>query len=173
MNEKAIFWIHPSSYTYRMDEPDRLLETVWVERKGWGFLKRRDLWVQRESTRDELAEAGFEPRKPVSDPDVIVCPICGMYTCALPGSLVKKHLSECGGGDEEWQKIESTLITRERVRLHEQRILAEIERQKAEQIEKERRDRFERIREENLARQVQKDRKKRIREETKREWKKR
>jgi hypothetical protein len=168
MDEKEEFWIHPSSFTYRKDEPDRRMETVWVERRGWGFLKRKDLWVRRESTPDHMAAAGFEPRKPVSDPDVILCPVCGMYTCSLPGSILKKHLLDCGGNAEDWQKMEDSLINRERVRQHEERILAEIEREKEELIEKERRERFDRIREENLARQTQKDRKKRIREETKR-----
>lgn len=172
MSEKQAFWVHPTSYTYTTEEPERLLETIWVERPGWGYLKARDLWIRRECTLEELLEEGYVERKPVWDGTVTVCRQCGMYISGIPGLLVERHLAECAGGAEDFTKLEENLISQQRILQHQKKILEEIRRAKEEQEEAERRERFDKIRDEALLRQQQKDRKKRLKEETRNQLKK-
>jgi hypothetical protein len=164
MNKHEI-WIHPGTYTYRNDPPDKLLETIWRETSGWGYLKCRDMWVRYEGPALQLSEMGYALIKGPSDPGVSVCPYCGLYMMDIPGSLMSKHLAKCGGNDENWNAIEETIITEQRRVMYEAKINAERLRLIAEQEEEEKRERQDRIREELLARQLQKDRKKRIKQE--------
>ncbi len=173
MAKKRTYWIHAASLTYREDSPEKMIETLWVARAGWGYLKRRDLWVARESTVEELVAQGYAPRRPPSDEEVSLCPRCGMYICSIPGYLVHKHATECGGGAGEGSALDEALIQAERLKKYEQKILADKLREAAEQEEMERRERFDRIRDEQLARQLSKDRKKRLKEETRQELRKR
>jgi hypothetical protein len=173
MPTKRTVWIHAASFTYRLDEPDRLLETLWCERPGWGYLKRRDLWVKREADLGELRAAGFHPRRPESDEDVHICPFCGVYMSSIPGSLVNKHKAECGGFGEDWMALEDALISDVRMKRYEERIAEDTRREQEELVEEERRERQDRIKEGLLIRQLQKDRKRRLKEETKEEWKRR
>jgi hypothetical protein len=163
------FWIHPATYTYRFDEPERMLETLWCERPGWGYLRRRDLWLRVETTAEELDRQGFVPRLPPAEDGARLCPYCGMYICGIPGFLVEKHLGECRGGEENWMRLEDILIDDVRRTRYERKILEQQLREQAELAEAEKRERFDRIREENAARQQSKDRKARLRRETKEE----
>jgi hypothetical protein len=173
MPTKQSFWVHPASFTYRTDKPYKLIETLWVERPGWGYVRRRDLWTERECSLKELKDEGYRLRRPDSDDLVRHCPFCGMYICEIPGYLVQKHFSECGGSAENWQAIEETLISDQRMKKYEAKILAQKAQELADLQDAEKRERYDRIKEEMSLRQLQKDRKKRIKEETKQEWKKR
>jgi hypothetical protein len=173
MIKKQTIWVHASSYTFRLDEPERILETIWTERPGWGYLRRRDLWVRRECSVDEMQKEGYVLRVPVSEDGARTCPHCTMYICGIPGFLVKKHIAECGGAGDTWTKLEAMVIDEQRVRIHEANLLAEKLRMEKEMEEAERRERFERIREENVARQRGKDRKARLKKETREELRKR
>ena len=169
MRKQQTFWVHPASFTCRLDMPDQILETLWVERQGWGYLRRRDLWIKREGSLEELEAEGYVLRKPLGDEDVRVCPYCGMYMYAIPGSLVQKHISHCRGGNEDWQKVEDAIISEQRMKVYLAKILAEKLREQAELEDIERRERHDKIREGMMARQARKDRKKRIKEEAREE----
>jgi len=156
-----------------MDKPEKPIETLWVQRQGWGYLKRRDIWVELESSQEQLRDLGFVLRRPDSDDLVRCCPFCGMYICDVPGYLVQKHFSECGESAENWQAIEERLISDQRMKKYEAKMIAQKLQEIAELQEAEKRERFDRLKEEISMRQQQKDRKKRIRAETKEEWKKR
>ena len=164
MAGKERYWVHAASLTYREDPPEKLIETLWVQRAGWGYLKRRDLWVLKECSREELVAQGYALRRPVPDEEVLNCPHCGMYICSIPGYLVHKHIAQCGGGAGEGQAMEEALIQDQRMKRYAQKILAEKLREEAELEEMERRERFGKIRDEQLSRQLQKDRKKRLKE---------
>jgi len=166
---KEVFWVHPASFTYRLDEPERILETVWTAHPGWGYLRRRDLWIRREGAVAEIKAQGYVERKPLSDEEVMNCPFCLMYISSIPGSLVQKHLAQCGGSVEDWLKFEQEVVEDVRRRNYEKAVLEKRMRELAEQEALERKERFERVREELAQRQLEKDRKKRLREETKQE----
>jgi hypothetical protein len=170
---KQTVWIHPATFTYRFDQPEKLLETLWCERPGWGYLKRRDMWVKRETTEEDLKAAGFEPRKPLDDSDVRTCPFCGLYMSSIPGSLAEKHKSQCGGSSEDWQKLEEQMIQDQRTLRYERQIVERKQREKEESEAQEKRDRQDKIKEEMQARQLSKDRKKKMKQETKDDWKNR
>jgi len=173
MNEPQTVWIHAASFTYSHDRPDRLIETIWAERPGWGYIRRRDIWMQKECSPQELDANGFVLRKPLSDEEVRFCPYCGMYICSVPGSLVRKHLAACGGSMEDWRKLEEMVIQERRVRNFEAQLAARKQREMEEMDEEQRRERFEKIRDDMLSRQQAKDRKKRLRDETREELKRR
>ena len=136
-------------------------------------MRRRDLWIKRECSLEELVAEGYVLRKAAGEEDVVVCPCCGMYMHAIPGSLVQKHISQCRGGNEDWQKIEDVIISEQRLKVYLAKILAEELKEQAELEDAERRDRYDKIREGMVARQTRKDRKKRLKEETKQDWKNR
>ena len=168
-NPSTVLWIHPGSFTYRVDEPEKPLETIWSAHPDWGYLRRRDLWIQTERPEKDMVNEGYVARKPLTDANVRTCPHCGMYICSIPGALVKKHLSECGGRGENWLKIEEAIVSDHRRRNHEAKILAEKMREKAELESLERRERFNDIRESAVAKQLAKDRKRRLKQQTKEE----
>ena len=170
---KRTFWIHPATFVFQRHEPPKLLETIWVAHPGWGYIRRRDLWIRQECSLEELLERGFMERKPLADGEAMNCPHCGMYICSIPGALVKKHFDECGGMAEDWLAIEATVIDEKRIKDYERKLEDEAAREAQERLMEEKRERFDRIKSEAQARQIQKDRKKRLREETKREWKRR
>jgi hypothetical protein len=173
MRSKQSFWIHAASFTYRADKPDKLIETLWVERPGWGYVRRRDLWTLCECSAEDLRARGYMLRRPDSDEFVRHCPFCGMYVCDIPGYLAQKHFSECGGPAENWQTIEETLISDQRMKKYEAKIIERKLQELADQQQAEKRERYDRIKEEMSLRQQQKDRKKRMKEETKQDWQKR
>ncbi len=173
MTNKQTIWIHPTSYTFRLDEPERMLETIWSERPGWGYIRRRDLWLRKEASVQEMQRAGYVLRVPVSEDGAQTCPHCGMYIFQIPGFLVKKHIAQCGGLGENWAKLEENMIEDQRIRIHEARMLAEKLQMEREMVEAERRERFDRIRGDNLSRQRTKDRKARLKRETREELKRR
>jgi hypothetical protein len=173
MDTKQFFWIHPASFTYREDRPYKLIETLWVERPGWGYIRRRDLWAQSDCSAEELQAEGYTLRRPDSDDRVRHCPFCGMYICDIPGYLTGEHFSECGGSAENWQAQEETLIADQRIKKYEAKIMAQKLQELADLKEAEKRERYDKIKEEMSSRQLQKDRKKRLKEETKQDWKKR
>lgn len=86
---------------------------------------------------------------------------------------MQKHLAECGGPAEDWQTVEETLISDQRIKKYEAKIMAQKLQELADLKEAEKRERYDKIKEEMSLRQLQKDRKKRIKEETKQEWKQR
>ena len=165
MEDTRTVWIHPSSYTFRLDKPDRILETLWSERPGWGLLRRKDVWVMKECSIEELIQHGYVMREPVTQGGAVICPTCGMYISGIPGQLVRKHFAECSGHGEDWQKQEQALIDDTRLRQYQAKLLAEKLRLERELEEAEKRERFDRIKEENLARQQQKNRKARLKRE--------
>lgn len=167
MSKEQTFWVHQASFTYRTDPPERPLETVWSARKGWGYLKRRDLWIEKRCRLDDLLDRGYEAMKPPDGNSVIVCPHCGTYISDIPGSLVSKHMAVCRGGGEDWLAIEDVIIHDIRVKQYERKILAAKLREQQEQEEAEKKERFDRIRDDAQARQLSKDRKKRLKQETK------
>jgi len=173
MSEKRTVWIHEASFTFRLDEPTRILETIWSERPRWGYLRRKDLWVRRECSIEELSRAGYTIRKPVREDGAQLCPHCHMYIVGIPGHLVKKHLTECSGGGEDWKRLEDTLMDDIRLKRYQAKLLAEKERIERELEEAERKERFERIKEEMLAKQRDKDRKARLKRETREELRQR
>lgn len=173
MTKKTTIWVHPTTYTFRLDEPERMLETIWSERPGWGYIRRRDLWVRKDASVEEMQGAGYVLRVPVSEDGAQTCPYCGMYICGIPGFLVKKHFAECGGLGESWSKLEEAVIEDQRLKIHEANLLAEKLRLEKEAEEAERKERFERIREDNLSRQRNKDRKARLKRETREELRRR
>jgi len=173
MNEQQTFWIHAASFTYSREEPDRFIETIWAERPGWGYIRRRDMWIKKNCSPEELDTKGFVLRKPADDEDVCLCPYCGMYICSVPGSLVRKHLLECGGGMEDWRKLEEIVIQEQRIKKYEAQLLARRQRELEEMEEEQKRERFEKVRDEMVSRQQAKDRKKRLKEETREELKRR
>ena len=166
---KEVFWVHQASFTYRLDEPERALETVWTAHPGWGYLRRRDLWIRREGSIAEIKAQGYVERKPLSDEAVRICPFCLMYIRSIPGSLVQKHLAQCGGSVEDWLKLEQEVVDDVRRKNYEKAVLEEQMLALAEQDALERKERFERVREELAQRQLEKDRKKRLKEETRQE----
>jgi hypothetical protein len=165
MTETNGIWVHKASFTYSVDPPESIIETIWAERKGWGFLKSRDMWIHIDADLAQLRSIGYFQRKPPHDPSVRICPHCRMYSDSIPGALMKRHENECRGSADEWIKVEETLITDIRRQQYEKAILDEIRRQKEEEEERERRERFGKIREDALARQSAKDRKKRLKQE--------
>lgn len=169
MSKKQTMWVHPSSLTFRLDEPTKVLETIWSERPGWGFIKRRDLWQRKECSIDDLLRAGYVLRRPVSEDGALTCPYCGMYIVGIPGNLVRKHFAECGGGGEDWMKLEAAVMDDVRIKQHQARLMAEKLRMERELAEAEKKERFDRIRDEQLVRQKDKDRKARLRRTTKEE----
>lgn len=169
----GIIWIHPASYTYRFDEPERMLETLWCERPGWGYIRRRDLWVKAQVSAQELERQGFILREPPSEDSARLCPHCGLYMCAIPGFLIQKHLAACRGGEENWMRIEEILIEDVRRKRYEKAIAQAKLREQAELAGAEKRERFDKIREDQVAKQQAKDRKAKLRRETKEELRKR
>ncbi len=170
---KQTFWIHPATFIFQRHEPPKLLETIWVAHPGWGYIRRRDLWIRQECSLEELLERGFMERKPLADGEAMSCPHCGMYIYSIPGALVKRHFEECGGMGEDWLAIEATVIDEKRIKDYERKLKDDAAREEQERLMEEKRERFDRIKSEAQARQMQRDRKKRLREETKQEWKRR
>jgi len=173
MTSGQTIWVHSATFTYRLDAPEKIIETLWCERAGWGYLRRRDLWIATDFSAEELEARGHVLRDPLSVDGAQCCPYCGMYICSIPGALVAKHLFECRGGAEDWQKIEEILIEDQRRKRYEKKIAAEQLRLETELAELEKRERFDKIKDEQTVRQLQKDRKARLRRETKEEWKSR
>jgi hypothetical protein len=150
-----------------------MLETLWVERPGWGFILRRDLWTRRECSEAQLITEGYVRRNTPSAENAKVCPSCNMYIDGIPGSLVAKHMSQCRGGAEDSSKIEETLIQDQRMKMYERKLRLQREQELAELLEAERRERFDKVKEENLARQQGKDRKARLKREAREQLRKR
>lgn len=173
MSERQTLWVHPASFTFSLDPPQQPMETVWAERPGWGYIRRRDLWIQRECTVEEVQAQGYVLKKPVGADDVQICPHCGMYVCSIPGALIRKHIAECRGGREDWKTLEDAIIHDQRMRSFEAQVLAERLREQEERELAEKRERFDKIRDEHVARQEAKDRKKRIKKETREEFRRR
>lgn len=173
MTTEEIIWIHPATFTYRYDAPEKILETLWCERAGWGYLRRRDLWIVSDLSPGDLEAWGYVLREPLNGDKARACPFCGMYICSIPGALVTKHFSECRGGGENWQKIEDILTEDQRRKKYEAKILSEKMRLETELAEMEKRERFDKIKDEQSVRQLRKDRKARLKRETKEELKSR
>jgi hypothetical protein len=125
------------------------------------------MWTKKDVDLDELIAAGYQQRKPQSDEGVSICPFCGMHISSIPGSLIGKHRSECGGFGEDWQALEETLISDIRLAAYEKKLADEKLREQEELHEAERRERQDKIKEGLAARQLQKDRKRRLKQETK------
>ncbi len=173
MNQMRTFWVHPASYTYAADEPKTMLETLWVERPGWGYILRRDLWVSRECSETELIAEGYIRRNFSSGDKTGVCPSCNMYVDGIPGSLMAKHLSHCRGLADNSSKMEEILIQDQRLKMFERKLRLQREQELAELMEAERRERFDKVKEDNLARQQGKDRKARLKREAREQLRKR
>lgn len=172
MKKRRTFWIHPAGYTYRTDEPKVVLQTLWVERPGWGYIRRRDMWVPRVCSEEELIAEGYARRNPPTGDETRVCPSCGMYIDGIPGALVAKHISQCRGLAEDGTKLEEILIQDQRIRIYERKLRLQREQELAELLEAERRERFDKVKEENVARQLGKDRKARLKREAREQLRK-
>ncbi|MEW6347589.1 MAG: hypothetical protein AB1646_00880 [Thermodesulfobacteriota bacterium] len=165
---KEVLWIHPATLTYRRDSPRRVMEALWVERRGWGYLRRRDVWIKVTDSVERLIAMGYEERSLPDSPGVVTCPYCGLYACGVAGAYVKKHLADCRGTDNG-SALEEMLIDDIRLKRHHARILEAKLRAIQEQEEQERRERMDKAKEEALAAQASKDKKKRMKEETRQE----
>jgi hypothetical protein len=165
VRKRQTCWVHAASFTFRSDAPEKLIETIWAPRGGWGYLKRRDLWIEVEATPEELEAKGFTARKPVTDENVRICRSCGLYICDVPGYLIHKHTQECDHSGDNWSSLEEAVINEIRIKKHHARILAEKLREQAELEELEKRERQDKIKEEYFSRQTSKDRKKRLKSE--------
>ncbi len=165
MPKKDFFWVHSATYTFRMDAPEKLVETLWVHRAGWGWIKFRDMWIRKETSLAELSEKGFEPRKPQNSEHVHICPFCGLYASDIPGFLFQKHVTDCGGDSDNWLAMEDSIISGIRLERFQAAILQAKLREQMELEDQERRNRHERIRDEYFSRQQSKDRKKRLKDE--------
>ncbi len=163
-----ILWIHPATFTYRRDAPQKVMESLWVDRRGWGYLRRRDLWIKVTDSVERLETMGYEEISLPGTPGVATCPYCRLYVSGIAGAFLKKHIAACRGTDNG-SALDEMLIDDIRIRRHEERILQAKLRAIQEQEEQERRQRFEKVREEQLAAQVTKDKKKRMKEETRQE----
>jgi hypothetical protein len=158
-------WIHSASFTYRLDEPEQLFETIWTERPGWGFIRRADQWMKTSRSEKDLLSKGYVLRKPLSDEDVKVCKSCGMYLCSIPGWLENQHLSECMGSGTDQRKLEEMVLDEHRMKRFEEKIRERALKETLEREAEEKRERTERMRDEMLASQLAKDRKKTLKEE--------
>ena len=165
-------WVHPATFTYSMEAPDRAMERLWVHRRGWGYLCRRDVWLKVNESIERLQERGYEEKKRRDDASVLTCPHCRMHVSGIPSIFVKKHLAECGGR-EYGSALDEMLIDGLRMRAHEAKLLAAKMREIQEQEEEERKERLDRMKEDLLSRQSGKDRKKKLKEGTKQELKNR
>ncbi|MFH0826172.1 MAG: hypothetical protein V2B18_25755 [Pseudomonadota bacterium] len=167
--EEQVFWVHEAAYTYSLEEPERYIETLWVARDGWGYIRRRDLWLRREGNLDRYIARGFRERRPLTDPEVHICPGCGMYIGSVPGSLTAKHFLECGGDTVAVRAIEESLISEQRTKRYQAKLLQAKELLEKEAADQERKDRFDKAREEANSRQQSKDRKKKIKDQARKE----
>jgi hypothetical protein len=173
MAQSQTVWIHAGSQLFSFEAPDRLLETVWIAHPGWGYLKCRDLWAQAELTQQEIQERGFVRRARVVEGGAMNCPGCGMYIHGIPGYLVRKHVDQCLGNEENPAKMEEQVITQQRIKAYEKKIVDEIIRLKKEQEYQERKERFDKIRQDAMSKQAAKDRKKAMKQRTREELRKR
>lgn len=165
MSPTENIWIHEASYTFSHLPPSKLIETLWVYRQGWGYLKRRDLWILKTVLLENLLNKGFQEIMPINNETVTRCPSCNLYMENIPGYLSRKHGAQCFGNANTWTAIEERMINNIRLERHERAILEKELREKAEQEERERRERHEKIREQYFANQLSKDRKKRLKQE--------
>ncbi|MCX5861986.1 MAG: hypothetical protein NTW27_07695 [Deltaproteobacteria bacterium] len=167
MELRESIWIHQASFTYRLDEPEKIFETVWAERPGWGYIRRTDLWIVTNQSRRELLFKGYVERKPIHDHDVKLCKTCGMYMCSIPEWLANKHFSECVGGTGYQRLLEEFVLEDQRMKRLGEKIRAKELRERLEIEAAEKRERTERVRGETQARQLAKDRKKVLKQEVK------
>jgi len=173
VEKQQIFWVHQASRSYRRDRPDRFLEFIWRAHPAWGYIRGKDLWVSRECREDELIAEGLLEIRPETETDSGRCRHCGMLMNLVPGAFVRKHFSQCGGGSEDWSRIENFIIDEKRMKDYEARLRDAALRKQREREELEKQERLDRAREEFQARQQAKDRKRRLKEETKEALRKR
>lgn len=166
MSLQNILWLHRATWLYRRDSPENILELIWTAHPGWGFLRGRDMWISHEMTPEEAEAKGYVEGEASDEDAETVCSNCGMRMISIPGTLRSKHYAECCGMDEDWRKIEATMIEERRRTDYERRLIEEKLRQERELLEEEKRERLEKSKEDQLARQLAKDRKRRLKLET-------
>ncbi len=162
-----LIWVHCGTFSYRLTRPEREWETLWVQRPGWGLLKRKDLWRPTTLSESELTTQGFALVDPHSTQGTHRCPTCGAVIIDVPGSLVRKHLQQCHAFSDEGRKLDEFVLDEQRLKIAEEKLQREQRERQLEQEAELKRQRAERIREETAARQAERDRKRRLKEEAK------
>ncbi|MGC8906318.1 MAG: hypothetical protein ACP5M0_02630 [Desulfomonilaceae bacterium] len=160
-------WVHRATFSYRLTRPAREWESLWVQRRGWGLLKRKDLWVATTLSESELAAQGYACIDPQPIEGMRACPNCGAVIIDVPGSLAQKHLQQCNAFTEEGRKLDEFMLDEQRLKIAEEKLRREQRQKQLEQEAELKRERAERIREETAARQAERDRKRRLKEEAK------
>lgn len=160
-------WIHRATFTYRLSRPVRRWETLWVQRAGWGLLKRKDLWMPTILLESELEKDGFVRLEPKSEFVIRSCSTCKTLIVDIPGALARKHFQQCGTFSGEWRKLDEFVLEEQRLKIAEERIKKELLDKQLEKEAELKRERLERIREEAAARQTGRDRKRRLKEDAK------
>jgi hypothetical protein len=163
--EKNSVWVHHASGLYCSDTPIRLLETIWIETPGWGYMLRRDLWTYADDFISRPVSSGYKDLESYGKEDLRRCPSCGLLMIGLPGALASSHIASCSDGSRSSLQIDEIMIENRRIKLHEAEVMLRLQREKGEKEEAERRERTEKLRDEVLARLVAKDRKKRLKDE--------
>jgi hypothetical protein len=166
-NRKEVVWVHHGGGLYCANTPTRLIETVWIERPGWGYVLRRDLWTCSDEAIGDLVSSGYRDLDAFGKDDLRSCKGCGLLMIGVPGALVSSHIVSCNAGAKSLRKIDEIIIEKQRIKLHEAEVMLRLQRERAEREEAERRERTEKLRDEGLARLAAKDRKKRLKDEAK------
>lgn len=165
MTRDSRIWAHHGSLTYRLDEPDVYLETVWAARTGWGYLMTRDVWLETEVAEEDLIAKGYVARRSSDSGFVRLCPTCGMYMCEVPGALAETHIAVCASSVENQLALDEFVLEQHRAAQFEARELR-LKLKESEDLDAaEKRERTALMRDELLTRQRLKDRKKRLKEE--------
>lgn len=160
-----VIWIHKATFSYRVERPTSEWQTLWVFRKGWGYMKRRDMWTPLRIDEDDLRKQGFVPLKLGSDPDVHVCKTCGLTMESIPGFLRQKHHALCARNSEEGRKLDEIMIEDQRIKIAEARLRRKELQERLEEEAEQKRERFDEIREETALKQMSRNRRQRLRDE--------
>jgi hypothetical protein len=160
-------WVHRATFSYRLRRPDREWETLWVQRPGWGLLKRKDLWSPTTLSESDLLAQGFARIDPQPIEGMRTCPHCSAVIINVPGSLVHKHLQQCNASTEEGRRLDEFMLDEQRLKIAEEKLKRQQREKQLEQEAELKRERAERLREETAARQAERDRKRRLKEEAK------
>ncbi len=163
--EKNGVWVHHASGLCRSDTPIKLIETIWIETPGWGYMLRRDLWTYADDFVSDPVSSGYKNLASFGKEDIRRCPGCGLLMIGVPGALASSHIFSCSDMSRSSRQIDDIMIENRRTRLHEAEVMLRLQREKDEREEAERRERTEKLRDEGLARLMAKDRKKRLKDE--------
>ncbi len=166
----ACIWVHRATFSYRLSPPSRQWEALWVQRPGWGLLKRKDLWTPTTLSESALKNSGYVDIESESSAGTRKCHTCNTLMIGVPGAIARRHVQGCGTISGEGRKIDEFVLDEQRLKIAEERLKQE---ELQRQLEKEaelKRERTEKIREEAAARQLERDRKKKLKEEAREQF---